>query len=101
VQYFGRDHTVRFENHKKPRLGHCQTSQFENNHPGCSYNYPFNDIGDLFNAEQAMLQELQEGWITYEEFNVKYLSTNPSTLITKEADIGPVTEEDTETEFYF
>jgi hypothetical protein len=32
------------------------------------------------------------------EFNVKYLSTNPSTLITKEADIGPVTEEDTETE---
>ena len=32
------------------------------------------------------------------EFNVKYLSTNPSTLITKEADIGPVKEEDTETE---
>jgi hypothetical protein len=32
------------------------------------------------------------------EFNVKYLSTNPSTLITKEADIGPVMEEDTETE---
>jgi hypothetical protein len=29
----------------------------------------FNDIGDLFDAEQAMLQELQEGWITYEEFN--------------------------------
>ena len=29
----------------------------------------FNDIGDLFNAEQAMFQELQEGWITHEEFN--------------------------------
>ena len=29
----------------------------------------FNDIGDLFNAEQAMFQKLQEGWITHEEFN--------------------------------
>ena len=32
------------------------------------------------------------------EFNVKYLSTSPSTLITQEADIGPVKEEDQETE---
>ena len=31
------------------------------------------------------------------EFNVKYLSTSPSTLITQEADIGPVKEEDQET----
>jgi hypothetical protein len=28
------------------------------------------------------------------EFNVKYLSTSPSALITQEADIGPVKEED-------
>ena len=32
------------------------------------------------------------------EFNVKYLSTSPSALITQEADIGPVKEEDQETE---
>jgi hypothetical protein len=31
------------------------------------------------------------------EFNVKYLSTSPSTLITQEADIEPVKEEDQET----
>ncbi|VVM28595.1 hypothetical protein BSPWISOXPB_3639 [uncultured Gammaproteobacteria bacterium] len=29
----------------------------------------FNDIGDLLDAEEAMFQELQEGWITYEEFD--------------------------------
>ncbi|VVH59955.1 hypothetical protein BSPCLSOX_1237, partial [uncultured Gammaproteobacteria bacterium] len=29
----------------------------------------FNDIGGLFNAEKAMFQEMQEGWITHEEFN--------------------------------
>uniref|UniRef100_UPI0034DEE10A lipase family protein n=1 Tax=Candidatus Thiodubiliella endoseptemdiera TaxID=2738886 RepID=UPI0034DEE10A len=29
----------------------------------------FSDIGDLFDAEEAMLQELQEGRITYEEFS--------------------------------
>ncbi|WP_369178283.1 hypothetical protein [Candidatus Thiodubiliella endoseptemdiera] len=29
----------------------------------------FSDIGDLFDAEEAMLQELQEGLITYEEFS--------------------------------
>ncbi len=29
----------------------------------------FSDIGDLFDAEDAMLQELQEGWITYKEFS--------------------------------
>ena len=28
----------------------------------------FNDIGDLLDAEEAMFQEMQEGWITYEEF---------------------------------
>jgi hypothetical protein len=29
----------------------------------------FNDIGDLLDAEEAMFQEMQEGWITYEEFD--------------------------------
>jgi hypothetical protein len=28
----------------------------------------FNDIGDLLDAEEAMFQEMQEGWISYEEF---------------------------------
>lgn len=29
---------------------------------------PFQDIGDLFDAEERMLQDYNEGWVTYEEY---------------------------------